>query len=153
MKPLPDRVEDVVIAWCGITGFPTSIGLSVLWSNSVDASTVPFPQAIMKLIPRVQSEFHAGQDARDLSGLNPGRFAPAGTIDTVDDLVSFVLFAPKATPHALILGFAHDDARQEFVNAIADEVVKRLQQPGAAVAENNDAAPKVKRSKKTKDPK
>lgn len=133
MKTLPDRVEDVVIAWSGLTGFPTSTGLSVLWANSAHSTTIPFqPQAVMTLITRLQSEFqNQGPDLRDLSEFKPGSFAPPGTIDTVDDLVSAILFAPQATPHAVIAGFALDAAKQEFVNAIADEVAKRLKQSEA----------------------
>lgn len=153
MKTLPDRVEDVVSAWCGLTGFPTSTGLSILWGNGGQAATVPFqPQAVMNLITLLESEFqNSGPDGRDLRGFKPSLFAPAGAIDTVDDLVSAVLFAPHFAAHGLLAGFAHDQARSEFVNAIADEVAKRLKpSPAKKPAVKRTSAKKSTAKKGTK---
>ncbi len=130
MKNLPDRVEDVVIAWSGITEpFSTQTPLATLWSKTGQAHTTPFqPQAVTKLISMLQDEFqHSKPDARDLSGVLPTDFKPPGAIDTVSSLVLAVMFAPTfAMSHALALGLAHPAGRAHFVNAVADEVVNRL---------------------------
>ena|ERR1700676_2903552 len=129
-----DRVVATVKTWCGFGGFNTATSLAVLWGQSSQASSIPFkPQAVSDLISKLQNEFSPPKpDARDLSNWNPSSFAPGGSIDTVDDLVSAVMFAPVPAPvHAFIGGFAHDGAKSEVVNAIAAEVVRRLTPPAA----------------------
>lgn len=144
MKTLPDRVEDVVVAWSGIQTFLTKTPLSVLWGKSAQGATVPFPQAASILIEMLQTEFRPpAPDARDLSDLNPQSF---GKTDTVDDLVDKVLWAPRPTEaHAFIMGFAHPKAQTDFVNAIADEVVKRLATPAVRKAKKTAARKHVVR--------
>src|ERR1035441_9874678 len=97
MKNLPDRVEDVVIAWSGITKpFSTQTPLARLWSKSGQAHTTPFqPQAVTKLKSMLQDQFQPSRpDARDLSGMLPTDFNPPGAIDTVSSLALTVMFAP-----------------------------------------------------------
>ena len=98
-----DRVVATVKNWCGFGGFNTGTSLAVLWGQSSQAASIPFkPQAVSDLISKLQTEFSPpNPDARDLSSWNPNSFAPGGTIDAVDDLVSAVMFAPvPATVHA-----------------------------------------------------
>jgi hypothetical protein len=131
-----DRVVATVKNWCGFGGFSTGTSLAVLWGQSSQAASIPFkPQAVSDLISKLHTEFNPPKpDARDLSSWNPDSFAPGGTIDTVDDLVSAVMFAPVPAPvRAFIGGFAHDGAKSEMVNAIADEVVRRLRPPKAGL--------------------
>ena len=130
MKNLPDRVEDVVIAWSTITEpFSTQSSLETLWNKSGQAQTTPFQtEGVSKLISMLQAEFQSSQpDARDLSGMLPTDFKPKGAIDTVSSLILAVMFAPTfALSHALALGLAHAAGRAQFVTAVADEVVNRL---------------------------
>jgi len=111
------RVTDVVSVWSQTSGFGTSDLLSTIWSRGPQSSSIPFPTpALLTLITLLQHEFAGtGDDSRDLSGLGPGRFAPApgGQIATVDDLVSAVNFSSKTDGQNFLLS-AHPMAHTHF---------------------------------------
>ena len=122
------RVSNVVKAWSQTTGFASSDSLSTIWGRGPQASSIPFPTpALLTLITLLQHEFAGtGDDSRDLSGLGPGRFAPSGTINSVDDLVSAVDFSPTGVVQENFLLSAHPQSHIHLVNAVADEVERRL---------------------------
>ncbi|MGA9773126.1 MAG: hypothetical protein WBV94_29115 [Blastocatellia bacterium] len=126
-----ERVIETVIAWSGVDDFLTSDPLENIWARSSDSTAIPFkPQAVTDLIGNLQSAFHAPfVPARDLSSWTPDIFAPPEGINTVDDLVLGVMAAPSPQAHALISGFAHKAARDEFVDAIASAVAEKLKKP------------------------
>jgi len=125
-ESLSDRVEDTVYAWAG-TPDPVDLGtaLKVLWGDQAD--TVPYPDpATFQLINLLTQEFLSGPDARILKGLKPSLFADKAAIQTINDLITWVQNAPQPQNHALIAGFSDAKTQKAFVNAIADEVVKRM---------------------------
>lgn len=123
-----DRVTDVVEKWSTISDFKTSESLSALWAKSGQSASIPFQtQAVSQLITALANEFRA---MFDFSGLVPNRFKPAGTVDTVDNLVDEVTFLPTvAADEAVLEGIARPGVQESLVKAIADEVERRLK-PG-----------------------
>ncbi len=122
------RVENQVQIWSQVT-FKSSEALSTIWNRGPQASSIKFPQpAVLTLIPLLQHEFATGEDSRDLSQFDPNRFKPPGSIDTVDDLVNAVAFSSHGPASVLALT-AHAQPHVALVQAIADEVEKRLKRP------------------------
>lgn len=127
---IQDRVTKVVTQWSQVTDFGTSESLQVIWGQGPLKDSISFPTpALLNLITMLQHEFQSGKDARDLHGLSASRFKPAtnGTIDTVDQLSSVVLYSPEGTGGPAMMALPMTaDAHRFFVNSIADEVEKRL---------------------------
>ena len=140
-ESLSDRVEDTVYAWAG-TPNPVDLAtaLKVLWGAQADTTPYPDP-ATRQLIYCLMQEFLSGPDARILKGLKPSLFADKAAIQSISDLITWVQNAPHPQTHAYIAGFTNAKAQKAFVNAIADEVMKRMD-----IANSNK-----KRAKKVKD--
>jgi hypothetical protein len=85
--PIEQRVDAVVVDWCGQAGpYPSGQNLQELWVSTLSKHDYDFqPTGVQRLIVKLVDEFRTGDPKLKIE-LVPTDFEPSGAVKTMQDL-------------------------------------------------------------------